>query len=128
MKRLPPDQQNSRIHREFDFRTYSRLAMLLFFALVLTGGFLFAAWQHFAAIDYGYKIEALRRQQQQLAAEQKRLELARDKALSYANLEPAARGIGLQPVAPGQIVIKAETQRSEARPAVPSVPAAASRH
>src|ERR1700730_4295774 len=80
MKRLPPDQPNSRIHREHDFSALSRLAILLFLGLALTGGFLFAARQHFAAIDYGYKTEELRREQQRLLAEQRQLLLAQEEA------------------------------------------------
>src|SRR6267142_2561570 len=72
MKRHPPDHANRKIHRERDLSALSRLSLLLFFGLALTGGFLFAARQHFAAIKYGYQSEELRREQQRLQAEQRR--------------------------------------------------------
>lgn len=127
MNRLPLNQRNSPIQRERDFSALSRLGLLLFLGLALTGGFLFAAWQHFKAIDHGYKIEALRHEQQQLQAEQKRLELAIEKASSPATLEPVARQLGLQPVAPGQVTTRNDQQRNEAQPAVITNPAPASR-
>jgi hypothetical protein len=118
MKRLPPDHPNSRIHRERDFSALSRLALLLFLGLALTGGFLFAARQHFAALEYGYKSEELRREQQRLLAEQRRLMLAKEEASSPARLEPAARKIGLLPISPGQVATKNVEQRNELQPAV----------
>jgi hypothetical protein len=127
MNRLPPDQPNSRIRRQRDFGALSRLALLLALGSALTGGFLFAARQHFAAIQIGYKSEQLRREQQQLLAEQRRLKLAKEEAFSPAKLEPAARGIGLQPVAPGQVVIKNDDQRNESHPAAMINPAATMR-
>ena len=118
MKRLPPDHPNSRIHREHDFSALARLALLLFFALALTGGFLFAARQHFAAIDYGYKSEELRREQQRLLAEQRQLLLAKEETSSPAVLDPAARQLGLQPIAPGQVAPRNDEQQNGSHPAV----------
>lgn len=118
MKRMPLDHFNSRIHRERDFSALSRLALLLLLGVTLTGGFLFAARQHFAAIEYGYKSEALRREQQRLLAEQRLLLLAKEEAFSPARLEPAARQIGLRPIAAGQVTVRKNDQRSETHPAV----------
>jgi hypothetical protein len=117
MKRLPPGQINSRIHRERDISALSRLVLLLFCGLALTFGFLLAAKQHFAAIQYGYKSQDLRREHQRLLEEQRRLLLMKEEATSPVRLEPAARGIGLQPVQPGQIAIRKD-KRSESHPAV----------
>ena len=117
MKRLPPGHVNSRIHRERDISALSRLVLLLFCGLALTSGFLLAAKQHFAAIQYGYKSEDLRREHLRLLEEQRRLLLMKEEATSPVRLEPAARGIGLQPVQPGQIAIRKEDKRSESHPA-----------
>jgi hypothetical protein len=122
MKRLPPDHHNYRIHRERDLSALSRLAVLLSLGVALSGGFLFAARQHFAAIEDGYKSEELRREQQRLLVEQRRLLLAKEEACSPARLEPAARQIGLQPIAPGQVATRSES-RSESHPALIANPA-----
>jgi cell division protein FtsL len=127
MKRLPPNHANSKVLRERDVSALSRLALLLFCGLVLTGGFLFAARQHFAAIQYGYQNEELRREHQRLEAEQKRLLLEKEEASSPSRLEPAAREIGLQPVRPGQIVTKKESKINEPHPAVAINPSASLR-
>ena len=124
MKRLPPGHIKSRIHRERDISALSRLVLLLFCGLALTSGFLLAAKQHFAAIEYGYKSEDLRREHQRLLEEQRRLLLMKEEATSPVRLEPAARGIGLQPVQPGQIAVRKEDRRSESHPAVVINPAA----
>jgi hypothetical protein len=117
MKRLPPKQTNSRVHRERDFRALSKLAVLLFMGVALTAGFIFAARQHFVAVNYGYKNEELRRERQRLLVEQRQLSLAREEALSPAVLEPAARQLGLQPIAPGQVSVRPEVKPVQSRPA-----------
>jgi cell division protein FtsL len=89
---------NYTIHRERDWHALRHLALLLFCGLTLAGGFVFAAGQHFAAVRYGYKSEALRREQEQLLDEQRRLLLEREQLIAPSRLESAAREIGLQPV------------------------------
>ena len=64
---------------------------------------MFAAGQHFAAVQYGYKSEALRLEQAQLLEEQRRLMLEREQSATPEHLGAAARGIGMQPIQPAQI-------------------------
>jgi len=123
--RLPSDHTNSRIRRQRDFGALSRLLLLLALGAALASGFLFAAYQHVVAIQLGYKNEELRREQQRLLADQKRLKLAKEEAFAPALLEPAARGVGLQPIAPGQVVVNSDDQRKEPHPAAMVNPAAA---
>lgn len=106
MRRLPSTQKNFTITRERDRRAFSRLALLLMCGLVLTGGFVFAAGQHFAAVRYGYQSEELRRERARLLEEQRRLLLEREAATSPTRLERAARDIGLQPVQAAQVNVK----------------------
>ena len=118
MKRLPPRHANHRIHRERDTSAFSRLILLLICGLTLTSGFLLAARQHFAAIQYGYKSQDLRTEQKRLLEEHRRLQLLKEEATSPVRLEPAARGIGLQPIQPGQIAVRKEDKRSASNPAI----------
>jgi cell division protein FtsL len=97
------NQRKSKVHRERDARVLSRVALLLFCGLVLAGGFVFAAQQHFAAVQYGYKNESLRRESERLLAEQQQLMLKREQAAAPARLEAAARELGLRPLSPGQV-------------------------
>ena len=103
IRRLPVRQKNSLVHRERDRGLLNRLAALLLCGLILASGFLFAARQHFAALEFGYQSEGLRRERQKLLEDQRRLLLEREEAASPARLERAARRIGMQQVQPAQI-------------------------
>ncbi len=103
MRRVPSTQRNSRVRRERDVRTLSRLGLLLFCGLVLALGFVFAAKQHFAAVQFGYESESLRSERQKLLAEQERLLLEKEQASAPARLEAAAQRLGLKPLQPGQV-------------------------
>ncbi len=116
MRRLPPTQRNAVVLRERDTRALSRLVMLLVCGLVIAGGFVFAAGQHFAAMRYGYESERLRCEREQLLEEQRRLLLEREQAASPARLESAARELGLQPVRPEQLETKKSHDGFSPRP------------
>ena len=103
MKRFPEFQPNAKVRRARDTTALSRLALLLFSGLILAGGFVFAAKQHFAAVQYGYQSEELRAERKKLMEENDRLKLERDRAIAPDKLEPAARRLGLKPATPGQI-------------------------
>lgn len=112
MQRHPLKHHNSNVHRERDRRALSRLALQLFCALVLAGGFVFAARQHFAAVRYGYDSETLRVERQKLMEEQQRLLLEKERASSPARLESAARHLGLKPLQPEQVGTRNTDNRS----------------
>jgi len=103
MKRFPDHQLNANVRRSRDVTALSRLTLLLFCGLVLAGGFVFAAKQHFAAVQYGYQNESLRDERKRLLEENQRLSLEKERAIAPDKLEPAARRLGLQPARPGQI-------------------------
>jgi cell division protein FtsL len=103
MKRIPEYQRNAKVRRSRDVTALSRLALLLFCGAVLAGGFVFAAKQHFAAVQYGYKSESLRTERKKLIEDNQRLALEMEKASAPQKLEPKARELGLQPATAGQI-------------------------
>jgi len=103
MKRFPEFQQNAKVRRARDATALSRLALLLFSGLVLAVGFVFAAKQHFAAVQVGYKSEDLRAERKKLLEENQRLALEKERVTAPDKLEPAARRLGLKPATPGQI-------------------------
>ncbi|MEP6912578.1 MAG: hypothetical protein ABI923_07475, partial [bacterium] len=113
MKRVPSKQRNSRIIHDRDPRALSRLALLLFCGLVLASGYVFAARQHFAAVQYGYQSEALRRERDKLLQEQQHLLLRREQAFAPAQLEAEARELGLRPVAASQFENQKAGRRSQ---------------
>src|SRR5690348_12657202 len=103
MKRYPQEQRNARIHRTRDVIALSRLGLLLFCGLVLTGGFVLAAQRHFVAVQDGYKTESLRAERKNLIEDNQRRALEKEKMSTPSRLEPAARKLGLQPATAGQI-------------------------
>ena len=119
MRRVPSKQRNSPIHRDRDERALSRLALLLVCGLILAGGFVFAAQQHFAALDYGYKSEGLRRDRERLLQEKQQLMLTKEQAFAPARLAIQARELGLKPLVASQVGI----QKSSSRVQLPTAPA-----
>jgi hypothetical protein len=113
MRRVPSKQRNSKIHRDRDVRALSRLALLLFCGLVLAGGFVFAAQQHFAAVDYGYRSEELRRERARLLEEKQQLMLKKEQAFAPARLATQARELGLKPLLASQVGIQKASRRSQ---------------
>jgi cell division protein FtsL len=103
MKRYPEHQTNAKIRRSRDVSALSRLALLLFCGLMLAGGFVFAAKQHFAAVEYGYQSESLRRERTKLLEQRQQLSLERARVSSPARLQAAAKNLGLKPATAAQI-------------------------
>ena len=110
MRRFPEQQSNKKITRSRDKSALSRLALLLFSGLVLTGGFVFAGKNHFAAVQYGYKSESLRRERSQLLQQNQQLSLERQRISSPAVLEKAAASLGLKPATAAQIGVPGPRQ------------------
>ena len=111
MRRLPQQYPNPYVRRERDPRALRRQMILMAGCLVLAVGFVAAVRQQILAVDYGYKTEALRREQEELLDEQKRLLLALEQISSPAQLEAAAREMGLQPARAAQIENAAAKRR-----------------
>lgn len=103
MRRVPQQHPNFYVRRERDRRVLRRQAWLLACCVLLAGGFVVAARQHFAAVQYGYRSEALRRDRERLIEEQRRLRLALEEHNAPGELERAARELGLQPARASQI-------------------------
>ena len=103
MKRFPEHQLNAKIRRSRDATALSRLALLLFCGLVLAGGFVFAAKQHFATVQYGYQNESLRNERKRLQEENQRLLVEKERSIAPDKLAAAARRLGLQTPRAAQI-------------------------
>lgn len=74
-------------------------AMACLFLLVMT-----FAWQHFKAIEYGYKIEALRTQRNQLTEANHALRLEEAMLRDPERIDAMARKMGLQTPTAGQVI------------------------
>ena len=115
MRRMPRQSPRPYVRRERDPRAARRQMMLLASCLLLAAGFVYAVRQQVAAKDYGYKTEALRREREQLLDEQRRLLLAVEESSSPAQLEQAARELGMQPARAAQIEAAAPQREQDRR-------------
>ena len=75
------------------------IALTCLFALVMT-----YAFQHFKAIEYGYKIEALKSQRDGLVEENRALSLDEASLRSPERIDRIARELGLQSPQAGQVI------------------------
>ena len=103
VRRVPSKHRNKLINQPKDKDAFFRLGMLLVVGLIIACGFVYAGRQHFAALKYGYETEKLRAQRDQLADEQRRLNLKLGEAASPDRLEQAAKRLGMQPLQAAQI-------------------------
>lgn len=71
--------------------SWQYLVLLLICGSVFAAGFFFAARQHFLSMDYGFKNSKLKKQLEDLEAEQRRLVLDREVALSPTAIRKATR-------------------------------------
>lgn len=87
------DPRRSREMKQFG------IALACLFLLVMT-----YAWQHFKAIEYGYKIEALKVQKDSLAEMNRALLLEEASLRDPHRIDQMARDMGLQSPDPGQVI------------------------
>lgn len=87
------DPKRSREMRQFG------IALACLFLLVMT-----YAWQHFAAIEYGYKIQAMKIQRDGLLEMNRSLSLEEATLRDPGRIDAWAREHGLQPPQAGQIM------------------------
>jgi len=84
-------------------------ALACLFLLVMT-----FAWQHFKAIEYGYKIEALRTQRNELTEANHALRLEEASLRDPERIDVLARRMGLQTPTAGQVIrMDAATPQSD---------------
>jgi len=87
------DPKRSREMRQFG------IALGCLFLLVMT-----YTWQHFKAVEYGYKVESLKAQRDGLLEQNRTLRLEEASLRSPDRIDRLARDFGMQPPQPGQII------------------------
>ena len=104
------DPQRSREMKQFG------VALACLFLLVMT-----FAWQHFKAIEYGYKIEALRVQRDGLIEVNRALRLEEASLRDPERIDTLARKLGLQSLQAGQVMHMDSVAPDSASPVLASV-------
>ncbi len=74
------------------------LGILLMFAMTYV-------WQHFSAIECGYKIEQLKSEREAIMESNRALKLEESSLRDLSRIDPLARQMGLQPPTAGQLEI-----------------------
>lgn len=119
MKRKSPPRSRSRKYGKSartkghtDSIPWKYCFLTVVFGSFLVVGFLGAARQHFASIDYGFKNSGLRKEVKQLKDENRRLLLAREMAVAPDEIRKAARKLGFV----DRAVLAAKIRAAETRP------------
>jgi cell division protein FtsL len=95
---------NSRIvkaddpERRKEMRSFT-IAMTMFFLLTMV-----YVWQHFSAIEVGYRVEAQKTQVEQLQEKNRQLELSEAQLSDPNRIDKIAKQLGLEAPQPGQVV------------------------
>jgi cell division protein FtsL len=84
--------------RRREMRSFT-IAMTLFFALTMV-----YVWQHFSAIEVGYRVEAQKTQVEQLREVNRRLHLTEAQLSDPGRIDHIAKQLGLDAPLPGQVV------------------------
>ena len=93
-KKISQTNQKKKTKRQGNPIPWRYCVLTLFCGLLLITGFFFAARQHFSSIDYSIKNSRLRKQLNELEADKRRLTLAKEIALSPAEIKKVAKKIG----------------------------------
>ena len=95
---------NSRIvkaddpERRREMRSFT-IAMTMFFALTMV-----YVWQHFSAIEVGYRVEAQKQQVEKLREDNRQLRLNEAQLSDPGRIDHIAKQLGLDQPQPGQVV------------------------
>jgi cell division protein FtsL len=105
-----------------EMRSFAYAMAFLLSLLMLYG------WQHFNAIECGYRVETEKQQMQQLEEQNRQLRLTEAQLADPARIDTMARNLGLSAPQPGQVVHPNAAADNtggpvvaESRPAVPAV-------
>jgi cell division protein FtsL len=81
-----------------EMRIFTAALSVLFVCIMFYG------WQHFSAIEYGYKVEAEKTQRAQLEEQNRELRLTEAQLCDPHRIDRMARQLGLDAPRPGQVV------------------------
>ena len=84
--------------RRREMRTFTAVMSILFVLVMVY------VWQHFTAIEVGYKIEAQKQQVQQVQEQNRQLRLSEAQLTDPGRIDRIARQLGLDAPQPGQVV------------------------
>ena len=102
---FPQAIDNSRVVKVADAERRREMAHFSIAMVVLFVFVMMYAWQHFSAIEYGYRIEALQSQKAGLVEVNRALRLEDASLRDPGRIDQLARHMGLQSPTAGQIIM-----------------------
>jgi cell division protein FtsL len=101
---FPKAIDNSRLVKAVDPRRRREIRVFSTSVAVLFLLMMFYAWQHFRAIEYGYRIEAQKAERDRLVELNRALKLEEASLRDPSRIDALARNMGLAAPQPGQVV------------------------
>jgi cell division protein FtsL len=95
---------NSRLVRQTDPKRRREMAAFVGALALLFALFMVYAWQHFSAIEYGYRIEKLRSEREALMEENRQLKLQEASLRDPERIDQLAQKMGLKSPEAGQVM------------------------
>lgn len=96
--------------------TWRYFIVMLICGCVLAAGFFFAARQHFSSMEYGINNSKLRKQLEDLEAENRRLRHSREVAMSPGEIKKVARNFGFREIESGIVMTASTDAKSKISP------------
>lgn len=119
-KKTPDNKKNGHVQRSQHGRDpipWRYCLLTLVCGAVLVVGFFLAARQHFSSIDFGIKNSKLRKQIESLESDKRRFILAKEIAMSPAEIKKAAQKLGFREMSASNI----EVYRPVEKPKTPLI-------
>ncbi len=101
---FPKRIDNSRLVKVADRERNREMAMFTASVVLLVALVMGYAWQHFSAIEYGYRIEAQKAERDRLSELNRALRLEEASLRDPERIDVLAREMGLSSTQPGQVV------------------------
>jgi len=117
-KNLPNKNKSQRNKSKREPIPWRYCLLTLVCGLVLVTGFFFAARQHFSSIDFSIKNSRLRKQIEELEAGKRRLILAKEIALSPAEIKKAAQKMGFREMTASNIEVFRPNRNPSEKPKI----------
>lgn len=102
---------NSRLVKVADVKRRREMAQFAIALVVLFCFVMLYAWQHFSAIEYGYKIESAKTQREAMSESNRELRLELASLRDPERIDVIARKMGLQTPQVGQVVRMEPSER-----------------
>lgn len=116
-KKISKTKNSQNVRREQDSIPWRYCFLTLICGLILAAGFFLAARQHFTSIDYSIKNSQLRKQKNELETAQRQLLLAKEIALSPAEIKKVAKEYGYTEIA-GAVQAVYPTEKTNDKPKI----------